>query len=87
MMTDGKLDFGGPTSHPAGAGTSDVFWAQTYFRQSFGFFVYGIPEKFLNFSCLSFLTSNEDNNTSFLREGQTACESYSNTVVTPQTVT
>lgn len=87
MMTDGKLDFGGPASQPAGAGTSDVFWAQTYFRQSFGFFVYGIPETFLSFTCLSFLTSNEDNNTSFLREGQTACESYSNTVVIPQTVT
>lgn len=69
-MTDGKLDFGDPASQRAGAGMSDIFWAQTYFRQSFGFIIYGIPEKFLNFSCLSFLTSSEDNNTSFRGRGK-----------------
>lgn len=68
MLADGKLDFGGPASQRAGDETSAIFGDQTYFRQSFGFIIYGIPNKFLNFSCLSVLTSNEDNNTSVLRE-------------------
>jgi hypothetical protein len=39
-----------------------------HFRQSFGFIIDSLLEKFLNFSCLSVPTLNEDNSTSLLRE-------------------
>lgn len=44
------------------------FLGPDLFQANFGFIIYSVPENFLTFSCLSFLTPNEDKNTSLLRE-------------------
>lgn len=51
-----------------GDGSSDAaFWDHIHFRQNFGFIIDSLLGKPLNFSCLSFLTLNEDNS-ALLRE-------------------